>query len=112
MNDSELQVFQSKLLELKEKLTARVSRLENDKERKSGALDADSKERALQLTNDEVVDALDEIERKELAQIDSALTRIQNKSYGNCSSCENEISQKRLQAVPFATQCLDCVETV
>jgi DnaK suppressor protein len=39
-----------------------------------------------------------------------ALERIEDGSYGTCLECEEEISSKRLQAVPWACCCLRCQE--
>jgi DnaK suppressor protein len=45
-----------------------------------------------------------------LAQIDEALLRLEDGSYGTCAECEEEITEARLKAVPFATLCRDCQE--
>jgi len=39
-----------------------------------------------------------------------ALDRIADGSYGTCLECEDEISQKRLQALPWASLCINCQE--
>jgi len=39
-----------------------------------------------------------------------ALARIEDGSYGTCLSCDEEISRKRLQAVPWASYCVRCQE--
>lgn len=49
-------------------------------------------------------------ERKTLLEIDEALKRIEDKSYGKCISCGKKISKKRLSAVPHAKLCLPCKE--
>ena len=41
-------------------------------------------------------------------EIDRALTRIENGSYGFCESCQKPIMRARLRAMPFATQCISC----
>jgi DnaK suppressor protein len=51
---------------------------------------------------------LRERERVLLQKIDDALERIEDGTYGVCSSCEEEIGLKRLQARPVATLCIDC----
>ena len=43
-----------------------------------------------------------------LREVRAALDRIHDGSYGVCLHCEEEISQKRLQAVPWATLCIAC----
>ena len=42
--------------------------------------------------------------------IDEALRRIQDKTYGKCQECGQEISQARLEAVPHARLCIACKE--
>ena len=43
-----------------------------------------------------------------LAQIDSALKRIDEGTYGTCASCGCEIPSERLDAYPWAALCIDC----
>ena len=70
-------------------------------------------------------DALDEVQHaaeRELAirnldressllrNVRAALRRIDNESYGTCVHCEEEISPKRLNAVPWSPYCIRCQE--
>ena len=72
-------------------------------------------------------DALDEVQlagERELAirnldrdsnmlrQIRRALARIADGTYGTCLHCEEEISPKRINAVPWAAYCIKCQEQV
>jgi DnaK suppressor protein len=43
-----------------------------------------------------------------LADVDRALERIDDGSYGVCAACSNEIPPRRLDALPFATLCVSC----
>lgn len=43
-------------------------------------------------------------------QIDEALARLEEGTFGFCSDCGVEISEKRLKAVPFARRCVACQE--
>lgn len=45
---------------------------------------------------------------KELQQIEAALERIQDGTYGTCQSCGQPISLLRLQAIPAAPNCITC----
>ncbi len=45
-----------------------------------------------------------------LREIRSALRRIDEGTFGTCLHCEEEISQRRLQAAPWAGLCLQCQE--
>jgi RNA polymerase-binding protein DksA len=47
-------------------------------------------------------------EREKLAQIDRALARIEDGSYGTCESCGNPIGKMRAMAFPRATLCMTC----
>lgn len=46
--------------------------------------------------------------RRELADIDAALSRIANGSYGSCQSCGGPLGLQRLRALPEARYCLAC----
>lgn len=43
-------------------------------------------------------------------QIDEALQRISEGTYGVCENCDEPISEKRLQALPWALLCRNCQE--
>ncbi|MCB0913877.1 MAG: TraR/DksA C4-type zinc finger protein [Propionibacteriaceae bacterium] len=47
-------------------------------------------------------------EREMLAQIDRALERIDDGSYGVCESCGQPIGKMRVMAFPRATLCMSC----
>jgi DnaK suppressor protein len=49
-------------------------------------------------------------ESQELQEVEAALTRIGDGSYGSCSDCGEEIDQARLKANPAARRCLPCQE--
>jgi RNA polymerase-binding transcription factor DksA len=42
-----------------------------------------------------------------LEEIDLALDRIEEGTYGTCAVCGREIPEERLAAVPYATLCID-----
>jgi RNA polymerase-binding protein DksA len=43
-----------------------------------------------------------------LTQIDAALKRIEDGTYGTCANCGREIAPERLEAYPWASLCIDC----
>ena len=49
-------------------------------------------------------------DRSMLQLIDEALQRMKIGSYGTCIECEEELQQKRLEAVPWARYCVTCAE--
>lgn len=52
--------------------------------------------------------SLMEMRNRRRQSIDEALTRLHEGTYGICAECGVEISEKRLQAVPFAKLCVEC----
>ncbi|MDQ2713189.1 MAG: TraR/DksA family transcriptional regulator [Acidobacteriota bacterium] len=77
------------------------------------------------ITIEKSADALDEVQHaseRELAirnldresnllrNVRSALRRIEDGSFGTCLHCEEEISPKRIAAVPWAPYCIQCQE--
>lgn len=51
-----------------------------------------------------------QIDAKLLRAIEAAIERIENGTYGICTSCEEEISIARLNAVPWTSVCIACKE--
>ena len=58
--------------------------------------------------------ALSELDRESrlLREVAAALARIDNGSYGICEQCEEEISPKRLKALPWARNCVTCQDAI
>jgi RNA polymerase-binding protein DksA len=46
--------------------------------------------------------------RANLADVEHALRRMDAGTYGSCENCGREISEERLEAIPFARLCIDC----
>ena len=101
--------IREQLVARREVLLRQVRKIEADL-RHETPLDKDSQERAVELENEEVLHALDEAGREELALIRAALDRIDRGQYGFCERCGEEIAAARLSALPFAKYCIDCVE--
>ena len=51
-------------------------------------------------------------ESKLLKEVQGALKRVEDGSYGTCLRCEEEIPEKRMKAVPWAAYCVPCQETI
>ena len=63
---------------------------------------------ALDTAQDEISSQLAEVESRELASIENALDRMRQGKYGQCESCGDPIPLARLNALPYATLCIDC----
>ena len=49
-----------------------------------------------------------ETEETTLDAIESALQRIEDRSYGTCEDCNKSIRKTRLKAIPYTTLCINC----
>lgn len=96
--------------ELEAKKTELSERLERISANLRRGYESDSKERAKQLEDNEVVDALGNEARTELAKISAALRRMDAGEYGICMECGTPIQQGRLNAYPYADECIECAE--
>jgi RNA polymerase-binding protein DksA len=56
----------------------------------------------------EMASTLEENSTHVLAEIDAALARIDTGTYGICQRCGTPIAEERLEALPWATLCIDC----
>lgn len=51
-------------------------------------------------------------ESKLLKEVQAALARMDDETFGVCLRCEEDIPEKRLKAVPWAAYCVPCQETI
>ena len=56
----------------------------------------------------EISHILNDRDRDTAMAIDDALARIDEASYGVCESCESDIAEARLEALPFTRLCVSC----
>ncbi len=63
---------------------------------------------ALDSAQDEISSQLAEVESRELARIENALERMRSGQYGLCEGCGIKIPLARLNALPYATCCIEC----
>jgi DnaK suppressor protein len=63
---------------------------------------------ALDAVQDEISSKLAEVESRELANIEVALERMRAGKYGLCEICNGKIPLARLNALPYATSCIEC----
>ena len=59
---------------------------------------------------DDIEFALIQMKSETLHKIEEALARLDEATYGYCFECGDEISERRLRALPFAVRCKDCEE--
>lgn len=111
MNKRQLQQFRTKLQEAKETLRDRVQKAEVDGRETDAESEArDLADQASSSYTKELLFSKSNSDRQFLQKIEDALERIEDGDYGECSSCEEPIGLKRLEAVPWARLCIKCQE--
>jgi RNA polymerase-binding transcription factor len=96
------------LLEMKRQLLAEIEH--ELKQGREGSKDEgmDTYDLASEERDREISFILTDRDRGKLQAIEDALDRVEDGSYGICESCEAEIAQGRLQAMPFTRLCVQC----
>lgn len=107
MSAASHEALRAELEQKKQELTARLERISANLRR---GYEADSKERAKELEDNEVVDALGNEAREEIAKISAALRRLDAGEFGICTECGEPIDQGRIEAYPYADECIECAE--
>jgi DnaK suppressor protein len=108
----ELGCFMTDLKKLKSHLETKLAEL---LERVDGIEDTlrdpgekDWEENAIAWEKNEALEAIEVASETEIREIRRALQRIESGEYGKCSECNQPIAKARLEAVPWATTCMEC----
>ena len=89
---------------LRKALAGDLSSLKELRQQTSG----DVMDAAMDSAQDEISSQLAEVESREITHIETALERMRNGDYGQCDGCGHGIPLARLQALPYATMCINC----
>ncbi|MBC8647662.1 MAG: TraR/DksA family transcriptional regulator [Thermoanaerobaculia bacterium] len=100
-----------KLLEAKKStLSAELAKTRIAEEETTEELTQDIADKAVSSYTREFLYSLTDVERNTLIQIDQALGRIEEGTFGFCMNCGNAITEKRLDAVPWSPHDVECQE--
>ena len=112
MKKDKFEGVRKKLLEMQQDIIreskAEISQILNKGDKYNGA--SDDGDLADVASRDSLQAASLNRHRARLRAIEEALLRIDEGTYGTCEDCGEEISVKRLNAVPFAVRCVECQE--
>ncbi len=101
--------FKKLLLKQREEIVGEVKQMvESSKEMGQDGIQ-DIGDEAANIYNKQVLLSLNENERLRLHEVDEALDRIENGTYGICEECGGPISLKRLEVRPVAKYCVPCL---
>lgn len=107
MDGEMLEYFKEKLLQKQRDLADMVRRTEGYG-REKDANTQDMADMAVESYTKDFLFGKSSEDRRVLQLVKEALERIEKSSFGICVNCEEEISPKRLDAVPWARLCLQC----
>lgn len=95
----------SRRTEIRKKLADELDGLRNLKGADAGGDPADV---AFESGSEEMASQLAELDARELNQIERALQRLKQGTYGLCEACGGKIPVGRLNALPYTTLCIEC----
>jgi DnaK suppressor protein len=96
------------LLARRDELRKRLGMELTDLGRYSDNTTGDSADVAFESAGEEISSQLAELEAKELQQIEHALIKLKQGTYGLCEGCSCKIPVMRLNALPYSTLCITC----
>ena len=109
MKRLEFDLFKKKLLEMKSDLINASATFRNETRSRPGGPGDDADSAASEI-NLNLYLRLQERDRLLVQKIDRALAKIECGTYGECESCGELLSGKRLIARPFSLLCIECKE--
>jgi DnaK suppressor protein len=109
-NKRELEKYRRLLEQKKAELSTELAKARNAEEESNEESTQDIEDKSVSSYTREFLFSLTDGERTVVIQIDEALGRIDDGSYGFCLNCGTTVSEKRLTAVPWTPYCVDCQE--
>lgn len=110
MDKKRLDYYKKKLQTRREELLKTIARTEEEGRTADDDPTVDLADKAANSYTKEFLFGQTNTDRSVLQLIDEALGRIKGNTYGTCTECEEELQQKRLEAVPWARYCVSCAE--
>jgi DnaK suppressor protein len=110
MDKKRLEYYKKKLLNRRDELVKTITRTEEEGRQADDDPTVDLADKAANSYTKEFLFGQTNTDRTILNMIDEALKRIRKEEYGTCANCQEELQQKRLEAVPWAKNCITCQE--
>ena len=110
MDKKRLDYYKKKLVTRREELMKTIARTEEEGRQAVDDQTVDLADKAANSYTKEFLFGMTNTDRTILNMIDEALKRIKANEYGLCANCQEEMQQKRLEAVPWAKHCVTCQE--
>jgi len=108
MEKKKVDYYKKRLLTKQEELLRLVTKSEQDGREADEEATQDIADKAANSYTKEFLFHQSDENRRLLQLVNEALERMKNGSYGQCVACQEEVQQKRLEAVPWARHCIEC----
>jgi DnaK suppressor protein len=111
LSPTRLRNFRERLVAERAQLLGQVEDLDAEADVKNwreGGFDDDPADAGSASFERETAQSLSLHARNLLSQIEDALRRLDDGSYGVCTGCERRIDFDRLDAIPYSTLCMEC----
>ena len=108
MDKRKMKAYRDKLLARRESLFSQVTEAEMSSRERDLEATQDPADMAANAYTKELLISMSANDRKLLQLIDEALERVERGEYGECVNCGEPLTEKRLDAVPWARYCLKC----
>jgi DnaK suppressor protein len=109
MLSKKLPAYLSRLKVIRNTLLGDVEKNFKNSQSESTEPVADITDDATRVYTNQLMTNLGEQDWEKLKQVDEALDKINDGSYGTCSTCEQPIPEARLDVQPFAKFCVECL---
>ncbi len=110
MDKKKVEYFKKRLLAKQEELLRLATKSEKDGREADEEATQDIADKAANSYTKEFLFHQSDESRRLLQLVNEALERMKEGTYGQCLVCEQEVQQKRLEAVPWARHCIECQE--
>ena len=100
----------AQLESLKQEYETRIDKIEDHLHNPQDELDEHWDDQAISMRQNDMRQNLLAEAQQNLTYVNNALMRIENGTYGECVECGEDIEEKRLDAVPYATLCMEHAE--
>ena len=110
MTEEQLKEFETMLNKRKDEIQKTIQYSEKEIQSLKSADASDEADHATISTDSEIERTINSKMMQELKDIDYALSKIANNTYGICEMCEEPIGIARLQVKPQAKYCIVCRE--
>jgi len=112
MTKEQLEEFKQILIDRKEQIAKNINEFKTEIGELKNSEASDEADFATISSDSAIEEAISKKQEKELNEIEYALKKIEEGTYGICEMCEEEIGIERLKVKPQARYCIVCREIV